>query len=303
MEEKQRPDPKDLIEVLEMLGVSGVSEVDIRAFTAEEDGAEYAVWHVKRGGDEFVLKRAKGMELEVYRCFFSEKKPYVPAFFGSAEYEGESYFLSEYSPGETLSRCDRTKLKKVLDALAAMQDEYWERGEYRSCGMTPERSMKGISIRGQFLGSERLERVYADFIRVYKEAPLTLCHDDLLPFNVLIGDRAVFIDWEYGGLLPYPVSFARLIAHCSEAEDAEFYMTREDREFAIEYYYKELIEKHGIPYERYRSDLDRFLFYEYTEWIMLGNRYDARGDGRYVRSLKLAEEMADKLLPGIGDQK
>lgn len=54
--------------------------------------------------------------------------------------------------------------------------------------------------------------------------------DDLLPFNVIVSDdRAVLIDWEYGGILPYPSSFARLIAHGEEAEDSLFHMTREDR--------------------------------------------------------------------------
>ena len=73
-------------------------------------------------------------------------------------------------------------------------------------------------------------------------------------------------------------------------------MTREDRDFAIEYYYEGLIRKHGIPYEEYRHTLDCFLFYEYCEWIMLGNRYDNREDERYGYYCRLAEDLAARLL-------
>lgn len=296
MDEKQKPSCSQLIEILSALGVSGAEHTDIRAFTADEDGSEYAVWHIKNAERECVLKRAKAYELETYRCFLAEKKPYAPEFFGSVCYEGENYLLLEYCPGETLRRCERTKLIKALDALIDMQNEFFEHTELYGAGVTLENSLAGIERRGTYLGSEKLERVYAEFIEVYKRTPRTLCHGDLLPFNLLVGERAVLIDWEYGGMLPYPASLARLIAHCREDESAFFYMTEDDRAFAIEYYYESLIKKRGIPYEEYRRTLDYFLFYEYCEWIMLGNRYDMREDDRYVYSMKKAEELAEKLL-------
>ena len=87
-----------------------------------------------------------------------------------------------------------------------------------------------------------------------------------------------------------------LFAHGREEEGAFFYMTREDRDFAIQYYYDGLIRKHGIPYAEYRRTLDYFLFYEYCEWVMLGNRYDNRSDERYGYYRRLAEELAAKLV-------
>ena len=47
-----------------------------------------------------------------------------------------------------------------------------------------------------------------------------------------------------------------------EDPGALFYLTREDRDFAVEYYYRQLPAKKGISYEEYRRDLDLFLFYE-----------------------------------------
>ena len=101
-----------------------------------------------------------------------------------------------------------------------------------------------------------------------------MCHDDLLPFNVLVnGNKATIIDWEYAGILPYPTSLVRLIAHGREEEDAFFYMTEADKSFAIDYYYEHLVKSKGISYEDYRRSVDYFLLYEYCEWIMLGNKY------------------------------
>ncbi len=296
MEEKRMPTKAELTAILDRLGFPGMGEESISAFVAEEDGREYAVWLIDAGGEKYVLKRAKGYELETYRCFLRDKKPYAPAFFGSCRFDGEAFFLIEYCPGEDLRRCERKKLKKALDALIEMQDEFWQREELYGSALTLEKSLEGIENRGRYLRSALLEKAYADFIRIYQKTPRTLCHDDLLPFNLLIEDRAVLIDWEYGGILPYPSSFARLIAHGREEENAFFHMTHGDRDYAVQYYYDRLIGKHGISFEAYRNTLDRFLFYEYCEWVMLGNRYDARSDERYGYYLKLAEEMAAKIV-------
>ncbi|MBO4562193.1 MAG: aminoglycoside phosphotransferase family protein [Clostridia bacterium] len=300
MEEKKTPAKRELAEALEALGMPGVGEECITAFICAEDGYKYAAWLVERGGEKYVLKRAKGLELEAYRCFFVPKKPYAPAFCGSCELNGEPYFLMEYCEGGDLRRCDTERLLKALDALIAMQEEFWQREELYGSAVTIERALKAIEDRGSWLGSELLEAAYARFVEAYKQTPRTLCHEDLLPMNLLIGERAVLIDWEYGGVLPYLSSFARLIAHCREEQDAYFYMTRADRELAISYYYENLPKKHGISYEEYSRSLDLFLFYEYCEWIMLGNRYDSRSDERYGYYTKLAEDMAGKILHAEG---
>ena len=229
MEEKRMPTAEELTDILSHFGLS---QAKIEQFMAAEDGSPYSVWHVQAGPEDYVLKRAKGQEEEVYRSFFSEKKPYAPALFGSVAHDGETYLLLEYCPGRDLRRCDRERLILTIDALGAMQDEFWEREDLYGASCTLEKSIKAIEDRGHWLGSERLETVYEKFIRVYRQTPRSLCHDDLLPFNVLVDERAVLIDWEYGGVLPYPGPLARLIAHGREDENAFFYMTRADREFA-----------------------------------------------------------------------
>lgn len=297
MEEKQRLTVSEVRTVLVKFGLSGGSDWSVRAFVSDEDGSEYAVWLVDNGHRKYVLKKAKAYEIDVYRSFFSSGQSYVPSFLGSCHDNGRDYFLTEYFAGTDLRVCDRKRLIRVLDALADMQNEFWERTELYDACVTMEKSLEAVRNRGKYLGSELLEKAYRKFEQVYRETPRSLCHDDLLPINVLVNnERAVFIDWEYGGVLPYLGAFARLIAHGREDRNYYFYMSAEDREFAISYYYDVLAKQHGISQEEFRQTLDYFLFYEYCEWIMLGNRYDSRSDERYMYYLNLAEQLAKKLV-------
>ena len=255
----------DLLEIVRNCGVSG-DDIEICPFLREEDGTEYEVWLVLAGEARYVLKKAKGRELSVYAGFFRENTAGAPRFLGS---RGD-YFLMEYARGENLCRCDRARLKPALDALIALQDRYWEGGEDDFFAESLERRR----MRGEYLRDDALERAYGTFLDLYERLPRTLCHDDLLPFNVLVsGGKATIIDWECAGLLPYPTSLARLIAHGTADPEAFFYMTDADRAFAIDYYYEKLLRGRGIDYADYRRALDYFLLYEYCEWIMLGNRY------------------------------
>ncbi len=126
--------------------------------------------------------------------------------------------------------------------------------------------------------------------------PRTLCHDDLLPFNVLIAKgKAAIIDWEYAGILPYPTSLARLIAHGEEDGKAFFHMKQADKDYAIEYFFEHLLKDKGINYDDYLRTMDYFLLFEYCEWIMLGNKYNDTKSERFKAYLIKAKDLAKKL--------
>ena len=297
MEEKQRPTIPEIKTILTQFDISSVSDSSVKAFVSDEGGDEYAVWLIDNGSKKTVLKQAKAYEIDAYHCFFSGGQPYVPTFLGSCHYKDQEYFLTEFFSGTDLRVCDRRRLTLVLDALAEMQNEFWERTELYDACVTMEKALEGIENRGKYLGSELLEKAYRKFEQVYRETPRSLCHDDLLPINVLINsERAVFIDWEYGGVLPYMGAFARLIAHGRENKDYYFYMSAEDRDFAIAYYYDAVAKQNGISQGEFCRTLEYFLFYEYCEWVMLGNRYDSRDDERFGYYLNLAEQLAKRLV-------
>lgn len=285
-------DPK---KILSLLGVQGAT---VEPFINAEDGEEYAVWKVSSGEKTYVLKSAKEYEAEVYSCFLSTDCGYAPKLLARTEQENKTWLLMEYVSGVDLRFCTREKLQKALDALIEMQKQWWQRPGYENAAYSMEAARSGRIRRGEDLGDDRLKQAYQGYLTLWKRLPRTLCHEDLLPFNLLINEeKAVIIDWEVAGMHPYLSSLARLIAHGEEGEDAFFHMTEADRVFAIDYYYRHLLQDKGIAYEDYRMALDYFLLYEYCEWIMLGIRYNDTQSERYIRYRAMAMEHLNKLKP------
>ena len=274
------------------------NNIYITPFKSFEDDSTYEVWLIECALGKFVLKNAKNFEAEIYTTFFKNKINSVPQFLAEITDGDTIYIIIEYIKGETFCKCDRQSLQKALDALILLQDKYWNDSTHNNIGYTFEKSMQSRINRGKYLCDEELEKVYQEFLSVYSKIPRTLCHDDLLPFNVIVGENsASLIDWEYAGILPYPTSIARLLAHTEENENALFYMTNEDKEFAKKYYYDNLVSKHDIPYDEYKYTVDLFFLYEYCEWIMLANKYpdaDKERAAVYTRKAKFALKQIDE---------
>lgn len=193
----------------------------ITAFKHEDDDSDYEVWKIEDGNVIRVLKKTSKQELDIYDTFLSFVKRGVPHFYKSIEYDGELFILMEYLDGNNLQKCDRKSLTAVLDALIYLQKMYWEKRELEGIGHGFEASLPGRQKRGKYLNDAELEQAYEKYLQIYSNIPRTLCHDDLLPFNVICTNgHAVIIDWEYAGILPYPTSLARLLAHCEEDESA-----------------------------------------------------------------------------------
>ena len=80
-------------------------------------------------------------------------------------------------------------------------------------------------------------------------------------------------------------------------EDGEpFYLTREDRDFSAGYYYDRLLRDMGVGPGDWRRTLELFLFYEYCEWVFIGNKYKGANEAYYRKYLALAKRQAEKLL-------
>lgn len=281
-------------EVLAQMGFG--EQVNVTAFPCEEDAAEYDVWKIEEDGTAYVLKKASMREASVYDTFLKNAAYGVPRFYKSLGDCGEPYILMEYIEGSDLRKCDRKSLTAVLDALIELQKLYWEKRELDSAGFGFQESLPGRQKRGAYLQDAELVQAYETYLQLYSNVPRTLCHDDLLPFNVLIAKgKATIIDWEYAGILPYPTSLARLIAHGEEDEAAFFHMKQEDKDHAVEYYFEHLLKNKGIGYDEYRRTLDYFLLFEYCEWIMLGNQYDNTGSERFQKYYAKAKDHVQRL--------
>lgn len=287
--------------VLRVFGIETAPE-DSRPFRSEEDGKPYDVWRLTWPDRAAVLKRTSPEERAVYETFFGRGGGPVPEIAGFAEFEGQPYLLMEYVEGETLSHCTREKLVPALDALIGIQERWWNDTD-------PERARVGYDFttclahrekRLPYMGA--LADAYREYLEAFRTLPRTLCNDDMLPFNVIVsGDRAVILDCECGGILPWPCALARLLAFGEEPEGGEaagegplFVMSDHDREFALEYYYRRLISKKGVSRAEYRRTMELFLFKEYSEWTYCVNSGGEKREDYekyYGKALRLARAL------------
>ena len=265
----------------------------------EEDGSVYeGVWDVFAGGKRFILKKAKECEAEIYKSFLTPPRVFAPALLGFASADDGEYLLLEYVEGNNLQRASLRGIRLAVDALAQMQNTFWECRDASEIGLSFSESFSQKKKRRAYLGSALLERQYDRYLEAYEKLPRTLSHDDLLPFNVLISkERAVLIDWEAGGILPYPVSLARLVAH-GRSHGQFFRMTPDQRRYAAERYYELVAARYGISREQFGSALSLFLFAETCEWVYLGNKYPNEPCKYYISYLRMANRMARALERG-----
>ena len=73
-------------------------------------------------------------------------------------------------------------------------------------------------------------------------------------------------------------------------------MAREDKDFATDYYYAHLLRDKDISYTDWRNTLEYFLFYEYCEWVSVGNKYGNTDSEYYKKYLPLARQQASKIM-------
>lgn len=225
-----------IAEVLEVMNVK-YETLEIEPFLREEDGTEYEVWKLKINNQYFVLKKAKQHELAVYTCFLSKIKKHVPYLYQTAKYEGIDYLLIECLNGDAMIKCNRESLIKAVNALISIQKVFWKTDEPVNFAYSFEKTLESRINRGKYLNDLELEQAYSKYLEYYQIIPRTLCHDDLLPFNVLVDeDKAALIDWEFAGIMPYLTPFTRLIAHGEEQDEELFYMKDEDKTFIIPSY-------------------------------------------------------------------
>lgn len=269
-------------------------DTEAQFYICAEDGEKYDVCLVQTARGARVLKCAKGNEAEIYQTLLTNC-PCVPYLYTCKDIDGKTYLLLSEAAGQPAMQLERTVLIKIIDALVAMQEPTWQDAP-KSAGYGFEAALASRKKRGQYLQNAALDKAYGTYLARFADLPRALCHDDLLPFNALVCDTgATLIDWEVAGILPYPCSLARLLAHADPTPDAFFQITEADRSFAIDYYYERLIAHKGISYADYRYTLDLFFLYEYAEWIMLGHKYGDTDSERYRRNLALATALASKL--------
>lgn len=270
----------------------GMQFLSAEPFRAEEDGREYAVWKLRTDRSGLVLKKTTRKEREVYETFFREGGP-APEVHAFGEIDGDIWMLMEFVSGGTMSRCSRDRLVLTLDALIESQKKWWGDSAHDDVGYGFRESWPNRCKRLSYLGD--LSPAYQAYLDAFETLPRTLCNDDLLPFNVLADEnRAVILDWEYGGILPWPCAIARFLAF-GEPEGDMFRMSGEDRQFALDYYYDRLIREKGYSRDEYDRIMELFFLKEYSEWVYCAALSGDYEMAYYKKYSLWAEDLARKL--------
>ena len=266
---------------------------EVNLFPFEQSKGHYKnIYKIVSDDKIYVLKMAKDYELEIYK-FINNSTDVLPYFYGSYSYHKKDYILIEYIDGMSCLKMDRKTLLQVVDAIISIQKKYWMCGYDFAFGF--DKAFTRLENRLNYL-PEELKDTYRQFLDVYKNTPRTFSHEDLLPFNLIVKkDRVCFIDLEKRGILPYPTMIARLIAHTVEDEKALFYLSKEDYNLAIKYYYDHFISEFGIKESDYMNTMNLFIYNELIEWIYVyqKNKYSQNGfyDGYYQRAIDKRNEI------------
>ena len=265
----------------------------VERFPFEDSKGSYKnVYKIITNRNIYVLKKAKSYELEAYR-FLQNKVDSIPYYFGTTKYYGNDYLLIEYVSGYNAMKMDRSMLVKIIDQIVKVQKATWQSSN--SFGVSLETAIERKYNRMKYLPDE-LQETYKKFISCYKKTPVAFSHEDLLPFNVLVNnDRVCFIDLEECGLLPYPTMLARLIAFTEEKDDALFYLSKEDYEYGIGYYYNAFVKEYGINEEQYLYTMNLFIFNELIEWIFVYNKEKYQHNSFYKKWYEKALQLGKQI--------
>lgn len=230
---------------------------------------KYNVYKISSGQRSFVLKKSDRREADLYRTFLLKKGFAVPEYYGDTQREDGVWLLMEHIDGPDLRRFDGKAALACAKTLAEIQNAYWE------CGLDGSRYqkyMERIHWRAQCLAGEpELAAAYRVFLERQETCPRTLSSGDFIQFNaVMRGGRAYMLDWAFGGVMPYALDAARLIAHGTEQPDPlgygfPFYMDDSLRKTFLRAHYEGLGQKPG--WERYLADITLAVLNEYVEFL------------------------------------
>lgn len=236
----------------------------------DDDGdyrRRYNVYKITADGRARVLKKSDRREITLYRDFLRGKGFAVPEYLGGAEREGESWLLLEYIDGPDLRRFTPEMALAGAETLARIQNAYWDApvdgGRFR-------RYRERVDRRARCLENyPELAAAYRQFLARQEDCPRTLCSGDCLPCNGIFRDGRVWLlDWAFGGVLPYALDAARLIAHGAETREPysfPFYMDTELRKTFLRAHYGRLERK--PDWDQYIRDVRLAALNEYVEFL------------------------------------
>ena len=236
---------------------------------SEPEGRTYDVYQLITKEGTYVLKRTKRKEAAIYENFLGACDFAVPRLLGYMEEQDTTWILLQHIEGRDLKQFNESIALACARELAKIFNTYWQEQNFEVTKLDDrfEKYWERINRRRQCLKElPQLKEAYDLFLARQRTCPRTLCNGDLLQCNALYNeDNVTFIDWAFGGIMPYALDVARLIAHGAEVDDP-FYMTDNLRMLFLENVYKQLVRTH-LSYEQFIRDIKLACLNECIEFI------------------------------------
>ncbi|MGY3751070.1 aminoglycoside phosphotransferase family protein [Vagococcus acidifermentans] len=175
---------------------------------------------------KFILKKITRNEYSLNRILQKHNQfRIMPAIRQTAkDSEGNWWMTTDYVAGDNLSILNPAAAELLGEALAELVSYFWSNPQ----------PLKNISpsIDDQIAAKERflckiekntvMHEAYLTYIQRFVDSPKSLCHDDLLPINVLYDNKhnnVKIIDWEHGRLSSYISDTARFATFYNKDRD------------------------------------------------------------------------------------
>lgn len=206
--------------------LTGLKILEVSPFFNERLDKDYQVYRLAtREGKIVVLKKANKEECDANQLLSELNRVEIsPEFIKITIDSNENYWLiTEFFPGEDLSILKKKAATELGEELAKLANYFFEAND-KLITFSPN---KKNQIESKYQLLEKLTtnldlyKTYEEYIIRFKEIPNTICHDDLLPINVLFDEknnRIKILDWEHVRLSSYICDVARFSAFYSDDE-------------------------------------------------------------------------------------
>lgn len=243
------------IKMIEQVCYQYGDETEIRKFN---------VYYITAFEHQYVMKLVDELEMYNYTHYLDHSDLPVPALIHIYD-NNEKWILTEKIIGNDLSEMNDNLAEAAALSLSKIQNAYWQKDEDKD---RFNQYWKRILRRAQYVAEDPLLRkAYQLFLDRQLTCPRTLSIGDCLQENLIFnGNTVYFVDWGFGGIMPYSLDIARFIAHGSEARiPFPYYFTDHQKELFIQSLYEKLVQKPEKTI--FIRDIKLAVLNEYVEFV------------------------------------
>lgn len=270
--------------------LTGLEILEVSPFFNERLDKEYQVYCLAtREGKSVVLKKVSKKECDAYQLL-NRVEIFSEFINQTKDSSGEYWLTTEYFPGEDLSILKKEAAIKLGEELAKLANCFFE--ENNSLRTFSPNLEKQIDSKYQLLEKLKsnlgLYKTYEAYIIRFKGMPKTICHDDLLPINVLFDEKTnqmKILDLEDVRLSSYICDVARFGAFYSGDEVSfkkgfSFLDEEENIQLFLKTYYSFL-----TPKIKKQLSFDQFMQDYHLECL-----------NQYLLNISYLEEISEEVL-------